>query len=78
MDKYMIHRRVRDFRNNHNFIFGILKSFFIMVTFCISAIIGLLPIYLCFGVSGWWILSAFIVWPVGFNSIAWVVDCFDI
>lgn len=77
MDKYMIHRRVRDFRDDHDFIFGILKSFFIMVIICVSAIIGLLPIYLCLGVNGWWILSAFIIWPVGFNSIAWIVDCFD-
>lgn len=78
MDKYMIHCRVRDFRDDHNFIFGILKSFFTMVIICISVIIGLLPIYLCLGVNGWWILSAFIIWPVGFNSIAWIVDCFDV
>ena len=78
MDKYMIRRRVRDFRDNHDFIFGILKSFFIIVIMCVSAVIGLLPIYLCLSINGWWILSALAIWPVGFNSIGWIVDCFDV
>lgn len=78
MDKYMIRRRVRDFRDDHNFIFEILKSFFTMVIICIIVVIGFLPICLCLGVNDWWILSAFIIWPVGLNSIAWVIDCFDI
>lgn len=78
MDKYMIRRRVRDFRDDHNFIFEILKSFFTMVIICVSALVVLFPVYLCLAVNGWWILSAFIIWPVGVNSIAWVVDCFNI
>ena len=78
MDKYIIRRRVRDFRDDHDFIFGILKSFFTMVIICVCAIIALLPIYLCLAVNGWWILSAFIIWPVGINSVAWITDCFDV
>ena len=76
MDKYTIRCRVRDFRNNHNFLYGIVKTFFIMVIICVSVIIGLLPICFCVGANGWWILSAFIIWPVGFNRIRWIIDYF--
>ena len=70
--------RIIDFSYNHSFIFGIMKTFFMMVIICVSVIIGLLPICFCIGANGWWILSAFIIWPVGFNSIGWIVRYFDV
>ena len=76
--KYMIRRKIRDFRYNHDFMFDVLKMFYIMVIICISILVGVLPIILCLFFGLWWILSAFIIWPIGFNSIAWIVDFFDV
>ena len=71
-------QKIRYLRRNYDFIFNILKSFFIMVIICATLLVGVLPVALCLYVGSWWILSAFIIWPVGFNSIAWVVDYFDV
>ena len=71
-------QKIRYLRRNYDFIFNILKSFFIMVIICATLLVGVLPVALCLDVGFWWILSAFIIWPVGFNSIAWVVDYFDV
>ena len=74
----MIRNKIRNFRHNHDFMFGIMKSFFMMVITCATLLAGAIPIFLCLYIDFWWILSAFIIWPVGFNSIAWVVDYFDV
>ena len=71
-------QKIRYLRRNHEFIFNILKSFFIIIVICATLFVGLLPVALCLYVGFWWILSVFIIWPVGFNSIAWVVDYFDV
>lgn len=76
--KYKLRRKIRDFRYNHDFMFDVLKMFYIMVIICISILVGVLPIILCLFFGLWWILSAFIIWPIGFNSIAWIVDFFDV
>ena len=76
--KYMIRRKIRDFRYNHDFMFDVLKSFFIMVIISISLLVGALPIGLCLYFGLWWILSAFIIWPIGFTGIAWIIDFFDV
>ena len=76
--RYTIRRKIRDFRYNHDFMFDVLKMFYIMVIICISILVGVLPIILCLFFGFWWILSAFIIWPIGFNSIAWIVDFFDV
>ena len=76
--RYTIRRKIRDFRYNHDFMFDVLKMFYIMVIICISILVGVLPIILCLFFGLWWILSAFIIWPIGFNSIAWIVDFFDV
>ena len=76
--KNKLHRKIRDFRYNHEFVFDVLKMFYIMVIICISILVGVLPIILCLFFGLWWILSAFIIWPIGFNSIAWIVDFFDV
>ena len=75
--KYKLRRKIRDFRYNHDFIFNILKLFLVMVITCVSILVVALPIGLCLYFGFWWILSAFIIWPVGFNSIAWIIDCLD-
>ena len=71
-------QKIRYLRRNYDFIFNILKSFFTMVIICAALLVGVLPVALYLYVDSWWILSAFIIWPVGFNSIAWVVDYFDV
>ena len=76
--KSKLRRKIRDFRYNHDFMFDVLKMFYIMVIICISILVGVLPIILCLFFGLWWILSAFIIWPIGFNSIAWIVDFFDV
>ena len=76
--KYKLRRKIRDFRYNHDFMFDVLKMFYIMVIICISILVGVLPIILCLFFGLWWILSAFIIWPIGFNSIAWIIDFFDV
>ena len=76
--KNMIRRKIRDFSYNHDFMFDVLKLFFIMVIISIGLIIGALPIGLCLYFGLWWLLSAFIIWPIGFTSIAWIIDFFDV
>ena len=76
--KYKLRRKIREFRYNHDFMFDVLKMFYIMVIICISILVGVLPIILCLFLDFWLILSAFIIWPIGFNSIAWIVDFFDV
>ena len=76
--KYKLRRKIREFRYNHDFMFDVLKMFYIMVIICISILVGVLPIILCLFLDFWWILSAFIIWPIGFNSIAWIIDFFDV
>ena len=76
--KYKLRRKIREFRYNHDFMFDVLKMFCIMVIFCIGIVVGVLPIILCRFVGLWWIFSAFIIWPIGVNSIAWIVDFFDV
>ena len=76
--RYTIRRKIRDFRYNHDFMFYVLKMFYIMVIICVSILVGFLPIGLCLYFGLWWILSAFIIWPIGFNSIAWIIDFFDV
>ena len=71
-------QKIRYLRRNYDFIFNILKSFFIIVIICATLLVEVLPVALYLYVGSWWILSAFIIWPVGFNSIAWVVDYFDV
>ena len=71
-------QKIRYLRHNHDFIFNILKSFFIMIIICATLLVGAIPIALCLYVGFWWILSAFVIWPVGYNRIAWVVDYFDV
>ena len=71
-------QKIRYLRRNYDFIFNILKSFFIMVIICAALLVGGLPVALYLYVDSWWILSAFIIWPIGFNGIAWVVDYFDV
>lgn len=71
-------QKIRYLRRNYDFIFNILKSFFTMVIICAALLVGGLPVALCLYVDSWWILSAFIIWPIGFNGIAWVVDYFDV
>ena len=76
--KYKLRRKIREFRYNHDFMFDVLKMFYIMVIICVSILVGFLPIGLCLYFGLWWILSAFIIWPIGFNSIAWIIDFFDV
>ena len=76
--KSKLRRKIRDFRYNHDFMFDVLKMFYIMVIICISILVGVLPIILCLFFGLWWILSAFIIWPICFYSIAWIVDFFDV
>ena len=76
--KNMIRRKIRDFSYNHDFMFDVLKLFFIMVIISICLIIGALPIGLCLYFGLWWLLSAFIIWPIGFTGIAWIIDFFDV
>ena len=76
--KYKLRRKIREFRYNHDFMFDVLKMFYIMVIICISILVGVLPIILCLFLDFWLILSAFIIWPIGFNSIAWIIDFFDV
>ena len=76
--KCKLRRKIREFRYNHDFMFDVLKMFYIMVIICISILVVVLPIILCLFFGLWWILSAFIIWPIGFNSIAWIVDFFDV
>ena len=76
--KNMIRRKIRDFSYNHDFMFDVLKLFFIMVIISIGLIIGALPIGLCLYFGLWWLLSAFIIWPIGFTGIAWIIDFFDV
>lgn len=71
-------QKIRYLRRNYDFIFNILKSFFTMVIICATLLVGGLPVALYLYIDSWWILSAFIIWPIGFNSIAWVVDYFDV
>ena len=76
--KYKIRRKIREFRYNHDFMFDVLKMFYIMVIICVSILVVFLPIGLCLYFGLWWILSAFIIWPISFNSIAWIIDFFDV
>ena len=76
--KNMIRRKIREFSYNHDFMFDVLKLFFIMVIISIGLIIGTLPIGLCLYFGLWWLLSAFIIWPIGFTGIAWIIDFFDV
>ena len=76
--KNMIRRKIREFSYNHDFMFDVLKLFFIMVIISIGLIIGALPIGLCLYFGLWWLLSAFIIWPIGFTGIAWIIDFFDV
>ena len=74
--KYKLHRKIRDFRYNHEFVFDVLKMFYIMVIISITLIIGAIPIGLCLYFGLWWILSAFIICSLILSS-PFVVDVKD-
>ena len=77
MDMYFIHRTLRNFKDNHRYLYTAFTIFLTMVGIIIGAALAFTPIILTAFYTPLWLLSTFIIYPFGFAFFSWVFDCFD-